>query len=194
MKSGSWKSASGLREGLNGMECLLMKNVVLIGFMGTGKSVVARRVAARLGLQMIDTDREIEKVTGKSVAEIFAKDGPIRFRSEEALLVKKLVGHRNLVIATGGGMVLNPENVRLLRRDGVLIALTARPEVIYRRVKHNRNRPLLRKGDLMERIKELLNERAGVYDVAEYTVDTSDKKINEVVEEIVSYLKRKQYI
>lgn len=171
-----------------------MKNVVLIGFMGTGKSAVGRRVASRLGLEMIDTDKEIEKITGKSVAEIFEKDGPLRFRSEEALLVKKIAGRRNMVIATGGGMVLNPENVRLLRREGVLIALTAKPEVICRRVKRNRNRPLLRRGNLLERINELLKEREGAYDVAEYAVDTSDKNVDEVAEEIILYLQNKNYI
>lgn len=171
-----------------------MKNIVLIGFMGTGKTAVGRRLAQRLGREFIDTDAEIERVTGKTVAQIFAKDGVTRFRSEEALLVKKLAGREGLVISTGGGLVLNPENVRLLKENGVLIALTAAPEVIYQRVKNKKNRPLLLKGDLRERIDSLLKEREGAYDVAEYTVDTGILSLDEAVEGIVRFLEERNYL
>ncbi|MEG3071305.1 MAG: shikimate kinase [Candidatus Syntrophopropionicum ammoniitolerans] len=90
-----------------------MKNIVLIGFMATGKSTVGRRLAQCLRRTFVDTDKEIEAVTGKTIAQIFAKDGEKRFRSEENLLVKKLVSRKGLVIATGGGLVLNPDNFRL---------------------------------------------------------------------------------
>lgn len=171
-----------------------MKNIVLIGFMGTGKTAVGRRLARRLKRKFIDTDAEIEAVTGKTVAQIFAKDGATRFRSEEALLVKKLFVREDLVISTGGGLVLDPENVRLLKENGALIALTASPEVIYRRVKIKRNRPLLLTGDLKERIETLLNERKGVYDVAEFTVDTGACSVDEAVEQIFRYLSERKYI
>ncbi|WP_027357230.1 shikimate kinase [Desulfofundulus thermocisternus] len=172
-----------------------MKNIVLIGFMGTGKSAVGRRLAARLGREFVDTDEEIERVTGKTIAQIFARDGEIRFRSEEALVVKKIAARENLVVATGGGVVLNPENVRALQKNGVLIGLKAAPEIIYRRVKRKRNRPLLNvPGDVLERIKTLLAERAGAYAVAEFTVDTGGLTVDGVVERIVAYLEERGLI
>lgn len=171
-----------------------MKNIVLIGFMGTGKTAAGRRLAQRLRREFVDTDAEIEKVTGKTVAQIFARDGAVRFRSEEALLAKKLAGRRGLVVSTGGGMVLNPENVRLFKENGILIALTADPEVIMGRVKSKKSRPLLAKGDLREVVEGLLKEREGVYDVAEFTVDTGKFSVDEVTEKIIRYLSERNYI
>ncbi len=171
-----------------------MRNIVLIGFMGCGKSVVGRKLASMLQLTHIDTDQEIEKITGKSIVQLFAKDGQVRFRSEETLLLRKLAGRRNLVISTGGGMVLNPENVALLKADGVLIHLYADPEVIYQRVKGKRNRPLLNRGNLRERINELLKERSEAYNVAEFSIDTGKYSVNEVVEQIIQYLKEREYL
>jgi len=162
--------------------------------MGTGKSTVGRRLAHRLNRKFIDTDTEIESVTGKTVAQIFARYGVVRFRSEEALLVKKLALQEGLVISTGGGMVLNPENVRLLKKNGVLIGLTASPEIIFNRVKNKKSRPLLAKGNLKEQVEDLLKERQGAYDVAEYTVDTGVFPQEEVIEMIVRYLEEKQYL
>lgn len=171
-----------------------MKNIVLIGFMGTGKTAVGRRLAGRLNREFVDTDTEIEKVTGKTVAQIFEKHGQIRFRSEEALVVKKLAGREGLVISTGGGVVLNPENLRLLKDNGILIALKADPDVIYQRVKNKKNRPLLLKGDLKETIFNLIEERQGVYDIAEYFVDTSSLSQEAVVEQIYDYLRERKYV
>lgn len=171
-----------------------MKNIVLIGFMGTGKTAVGRRLARRLKRNFVDTDAEIEKITGKTVAQIFARDGEIRFRSEEALLVKKLVDREDLVISTGGGLVLNPDNVRLLKKNGVLIALEAKPEVICGRVKSKKSRPLLLKKNLIEKINSLLKEREGVYDVAEFTVDTGIYCLDDAVVQILRYLTERKYI
>lgn len=165
-----------------------MKNVVIIGFMATGKSTVGHYLARGLQRPFIDTDKEIEAVTGKTVAQIFARDGEKRFRSEENLLVKKLVLKKGLVIATGGGTVLDPENFRLLRENGILIALTAAPDVIYQRVKGKRHRPLLAKGDLRENIKALLQDREDIYRKADLIVDTGLCSVNETVEQIISYL------
>jgi shikimate kinase len=163
----------------------------MIGFMGTGKTVVGRRLAALLKKRFIDTDTEIERITEKTIVQIFAQDGAVRFRSEESLLVKKLEDQDNLVISTGGGIVLNPENVVSLKKNGILIALNAPPEVIYQRVRHKRSRPLLNKGDALIKIKELFAEREYAYDVAEYRVETGDKQVDEVVQEIILYLKNK---
>ncbi|MBO8137630.1 MAG: shikimate kinase [Desulfotomaculum sp.] len=169
-----------------------MRNIVLIGFMGCGKSVVGRKLASQLGLKHVDTDAEIERVTGKTVAQIFAKDGPIRFRSEEKLLLKKLAGKKDMVISTGGGMVLDPENVEMLKKDGILVHLYASPDVIYKRVKGRRHRPLLNRGDLKQRIKELLEERAGAYNAAELSIDTGKFSVDDVVSQIIEYLKERK--
>jgi len=171
-----------------------LKNIVLIGFMGTGKSAIGRKLAARLNREFIDTDAEIENITGKTIAKLFASDGEIRFRSEEALMVKKLAGKDNLVIATGGGMILNPENVRLLSQKGIFVGLTCQPEIICQRVKNKKSRPLLLKGDLFTRVKELLNERCQAYSIAEYTVDTGCCTVEEAAEKIIAYFKEKDYL
>lgn len=171
-----------------------MKNIVLIGFMGTGKTVVGRLLARRLRREFIDTDTEIERLMGKTVAQIFAREGAVRFRSEEGLLVKRLAGREGLVIATGGGMVLNPGNLGLLKGNGVLVALTASPEVIYNRVRNKKTRPLLLNCDVRNKIKELMQERESAYEAAEITVDTGICSIVEAVEQIIRYLLERNYI
>jgi shikimate kinase len=170
-----------------------LRNVVLIGFMGTGKSTIGRRLARVLDRPFMDTDAEIERLVGKPVSRIFKEDGEIRFRSEETLLCRKLAAPQGLVVATGGGIVLNSDNVRNLRAGGVLIALTADPAVIYDRVRRKENRPLLY-GDVRGRIDELLRARAGAYDVAELTIDTGKHTPAETVRLILNYLKERNYL
>ncbi|MBU4532113.1 MAG: shikimate kinase [Eubacteriales bacterium] len=171
-----------------------MKNIILIGFMGTGKTVVGRRLARILKRDFVDTDAEIERATGKSIRQLFAEEGEARFRSEESILCAKLARQEGLVIATGGGIVLNPQNVDRLREAGILIGLSADPEVILQRVGLRGNRPLLRGGNKLERIKELLRERAGAYDVAEFTLDTNFGTPEQNARAIVDYLRERGYI
>lgn len=166
-----------------------MKNIVLIGFMGTGKTAVGKRLARRLGRQFVDTDLEVERVTGKTIPQIFAQDGEVRFRSEERLVIQKLSRREGLVIATGGGAVLDPENMADLKKNGVLICLAADPEIIYRRVKGKKHRPLLNKeGDLQKQIQELLAKRTSSYEVADFTIDTGNISSDEVADKIADYL------
>ncbi|MCL2337265.1 MAG: shikimate kinase [Firmicutes bacterium] len=169
------------------------KNIVLVGFMGVGKSSVGRVLARRLGYRFIDTDQAIEKITGLTVEMIFRRHGPIRFRSEETLLLQRLLGQSGLVISTGGGMLLKEENVRLLRQNGILIGLRAEPEIIIERVGNKKDRPLLKKNNVAENVHKLLKEREGVYDVAEFTVDTGLFSPEESVNEIIKYLREKGY-
>ncbi|MHB8157378.1 MAG: shikimate kinase, partial [Desulfocucumaceae bacterium] len=137
-----------------------MKNIVLIGFMATGKTVVGRVLAQRLGRQFLDIDEEIERVTGKTISEIFSRHGMIRFRSEESLIISKLSQRESLVIATGGGAVLNPENVTALKKNGVLVLIKATPEIIFKRVKQGKTRPLLAgASNMLLRISELMAQR-----------------------------------
>ncbi|NPV26183.1 MAG: shikimate kinase [Firmicutes bacterium] len=165
-------------------------NIVLIGFMGTGKTAVGRRLAKELGKKFIDTDKEVEKATGLTVAQVFAKYGETRFRSEEALVIRKVVEETNCVIAAGGGVVLRRENVELLRSAGVVICLTADPAVIHERVKRRNNRPLLKKDKSLKRIEELLRERNGLYQVADYYLDTTHASVEELVQQIIDYLRQ----
>lgn len=172
-----------------------MKNIVLIGFMATGKTTVGRRLAARLGLDFIDTDAEVERVTGKTVQEIFSRYGVLRFRSEESLVIKKLAGEGGRVIATGGGAVLNPENIAALRQNSVIIRVNAAMEVIVRRVERKRTRPLLNQGDVRKTVEKLMGERDDLYRrAADYTVDTGTLNKEEAVEQIISHLRERKLI
>jgi shikimate kinase len=161
-----------------------VRAIVLMGFMGTGKSEVGRRLAQRLGRAFVDTDQLVEERTGKRVAAIFADDGEAAFRALERIAVAEAVAGSGAVVAVGGGAVLDPENVRVLRAGGTLVYLTARPEVILRRIGNPASRPLL-KDDPHGAVTRLLAERGPVYEAAaDVTVDTSNQSAAEVVEEI----------
>jgi len=165
------------------------KNIVLIGFMGTGKTAVGKRLAAKLKLNFLDTDTLVEDSTGTAIPEIFQKYGEKYFRDQESLAVEKAARTHNCVIATGGGVVLNPENIRKLQENGYVILLEARPDVIARRVRASSGRPLLNKdGDLTARITELLQERAPYYRDYELRIDTSDLTVEHVIERIIVFL------
>ena len=163
-----------------------MRNIVLIGFMGTGKSTVGKRVAQALAWDFVDTDCEIGEVTNLSVTEIFRRHGETRFRSEERIVVARLSQQEQIVIATGGGTVLNPLNWEALAQNGIVIALHASIEAILSRIGHKNDRPLL-KGS-KEAIEKLWSERQACYAKADFTIDTSQKTIDEVVSEILTRL------
>jgi len=166
--------------------------IVLMGFMGTGKSEVGRRLAQRLGRAFVDTDQLVEERTGKRVAAIFAEDGEAAFRTLERDAVADAVARGGAVISVGGGAVLDPENVRRLRDAGSLVYLTARPEIILRRIGNPASRPLL-KDDPHAAVSRLLAERGPVYAAAaDVTVDTSERSAAEVVEEIQLALGRSE--
>jgi shikimate kinase len=169
------------------------KNIVLIGFMGTGKSTIGVKLAERLKMKFVDMDREVEKVCGMTIAQLFKKYGEIRFRSEEHLIAKKLSRKKNLVIATGGGVVLNQENIDALKQNGILICLEADPQVIWSRVNRKKGtRPLLQKNVQVEDIVKMLNERKNYYDQADYHLDTSSKETGQIVQEIIDLLKKEK--
>ncbi|MBP1759662.1 MAG: shikimate kinase [Firmicutes bacterium] len=165
-----------------------MRNIVLIGFMGTGKSTVGRRLAQSLAWDFVDTDYEVGEVTSLSVSEIFRRHGETRFRSEESIVVARLSQQERLVIATGGGTVLNPLNWNALAQNGIVIALHASLEAILARIGHKNDRPLL-KGP-REAIEKLWSERQECYAQADFIVDTSQKNVDEVVKEILTRLER----
>lgn len=170
-----------------------MKNIILIGFMGTGKTVTGKRLAERLNWDFVDTDSEVERVTGKTIPQIFKQFGEARFRSEEKLVVKKLSKKKHLVVATGGGAVLDRENVSRLKENGIIICLTADPETILKRIKAAQNRPLLSdKEDLKQKIGELLSARSQAYSVADFNIDTSLDQPDQVAEKIIQNLKERK--
>jgi shikimate kinase len=163
-----------------------MKNIVLVGFMGTGKSVVGKRLAKELKMKFISTDDIIEEREKRPIAEIFAKSGEPYFRGVEKEAVREVSGFDNVVIAAGGGAVLNEENMANLREKGVVICLNATPEAIYERTKKYRTRPLLNVADPVAKIKELMNARAPFYAKAEYQIETTGKSVSEVAKEIIN--------
>jgi shikimate kinase len=162
-----------------------MGAIVLTGFMGTGKSEVGRRLATRLGRAFVDTDQLVERDAGKSVAAIFADDGEEAFRARERDAVATAAARRDAVIAVGGGAVLDAANRARLREAGVVVCLTASAETILRRVGETTHRPLLAGGEPRAAIERLLADRRPSYDAAaDLTVDTTDRRPEDVVEEI----------
>lgn len=141
-----------------------MQNVILTGFMGTGKSTVGRLLAVRLGYRFVDTDAWIVAQDGRSIPTIFAQVGEAAFRQWEVQAAQTLAAKRGLVIATGGGLLLNPVNVAALAPTGPIFCLTARPETILQRLQGDETeRPLLNHPHPAQRIQQLLAERAEAY-------------------------------
>ncbi len=170
-----------------------LTNIVLIGFMGTGKTSVGRRLAQQLDMDFVDSDTELELLMGMSVAEIFAKYGEIRFRSEESLVIMKVARRSRTVISTGGGAVLNPDNLNELRKKGVLITLEATPETISVRTMRKETRPLLKKDNSPSAIRKILAERDFAYRQGDIKIDTSEITPERVVELIVQLLEERGY-
>ena len=166
-------------------------NIALIGFMGTGKTVVGQVLAKKLDKQFIELDSLIEQRAGKSIPEIFQEDGEIAFRELEIEATREVPKGRDSVIACGGGIVLNKINIDRLRESSRIVHLTASPVTILKRTSTGKNeRPLLNVPDTALRIKELLKFRQPFYErAADITINTSKLDIDAVVEEIIDKLK-----
>ena len=168
------------------------RNIVLVGFMGTGKSTVGKILAKRLGRTWVDVDQRIEEAEKRKIGDIFEKDGEAGFRALEKEMVRRVCGGANLVITTGGGAVLDEENMRALKQNGFLIALDASPETIYQRVKDSRHRPLLKSGDLMGEIRRLLEARRPFYAKADVSFRTDGKTAADVAGAIAGALEKEE--
>jgi shikimate kinase len=166
--------------------------VVLTGFMGTGKTAVGRRLAARLGRELVDTDALIERAAGRSVREIFASEGEASFRERERQAVREACASGDVVISTGGGTLTDERNFAALGDAGLLVCLTASPRAIARRVGATvAERPLLAgHPSLTGRIRELLDARAPVYARVPLQIDTSSLTVDQVVDAIIERLER----
>ena len=166
-----------------------MKNIILAGFMGTGKTAVGRALAKRLGMKFVDMDDAIEEREGMRISEIFEKKGEPYFRCAEKIAVKEISSQPGLVIAAGGGAVIDEENVKNFKSGGVIFCLTATPDKILERTKGHIHRPLLNVSDPKEKITELLAKRAQYYARADHRIDTTDLTVDGVVDKITEYLK-----
>lgn len=168
-------------------------NIVLVGFMGTGKTSIGKRLAAQLRMRYIDTDNVIERDSQRRINDIFAEDGEVGFRKLESEAIDKVSKLYNFVISTGGGVVLKESNVSKLKENGVVFCLTATPEEIYNRVGHQTHRPLLQTPDAMDTIRTMLVERAPYYAKADHTIETTERTFDEVIADIRRIFFRTRY-
>lgn len=166
-----------------------IRNIALCGFMGTGKSSVGRIVAEQLHFAFLDTDTVIEARAAKTITEIFSERGEPGFRDLERRVVKELESRDRTVIATGGGLVLDPENMESLRSHALVVCLWASPEAIWARVKNQTHRPLLEDADPLARIRGLLAERAPAYRQANVLLNTELRSPREVAQQVLHHFR-----
>ncbi len=164
----------------------LPRNIILTGFMGTGKTAAGRLIARELGLKFVDTDNEIEKRTGASIREIFSRFGEAHFRCLETDLCQEIATQQGQVVATGGGMPIDPENRRLLSSAGVVICLRCEANEILKRVGNDGDRPMLQSDDPAQRVIELLRERESAYAAFPFHLDTTYLSAESVVESVLA--------
>lgn len=161
-------------------------NLALIGFMGVGKSSVARLIGSQMHMQVVDTDELIEQAAGgMKISEMFARFGEAGFREREREVVRSLRDLRRVVISTGGGLVTNRENMASLKEHSLVVCLWASPEVIWERVRHQSSRPLLQTSDPRERIRELVAQREPFYREADVMVSSERRQLHEVAHNVI---------
>ncbi len=160
--------------------------------MAAGKSVVGRRLARRLKRRFVDLDQAIEARENMGVAAIFSRKGEKYFRKVEKELLREALEKDGQVIATGGGAILDEDNLRLLKEKALLVCLTAPPETLLRRSGGSRDRPLLAGGDRQKRIEEILKRREKSYAQAHLRIETDDLTVEEVVEKIIEAIGKRQ--
>jgi len=160
-------------------------NIALIGFMGTGKSSVGRLVADQLHFTFLDTDDVIIARAGKPITDIFAQEGEAVFRERESRLVEELTHRTRTVIATGGGLPVNPANLASLKTHALVICLWSSPEKIWERVRSQAHRPLLNESDPLEKVRSLLAVREPSYRQADVLVNTEMRSLREVAQQVI---------
>ena len=165
------------------------QTIAITGFMAVGKSAVGRTLARRLKRQFVDLDKVIEKTEGMKVKDIFAQKGESYFRALEKQALAEVLKHENQVIATGGGAIVDEENLGLLREKTLLVCLTASLDALLKRIGAGSKRPLLKDADRKNRIDELLQLREGKYARAHLSIDTTDLTVNQVAERIIEMAK-----
>lgn len=166
------------------------RNVFLVGMMGAGKSTAGRLVARRLKRPFHDSDHEVERRCGVSIPVIFEIEGEAGFRSREATVIAELTGLEDVVLATGGGVVLSEANRNLLATRGTVIYLHAPPASLYERVRQDRNRPLLATADPQARLQELYAQRDPLYrEIADIVVETGRQSVQSLARQLLGRLR-----
>ena len=166
-----------------------MRNIVLVGFMGTGKTTIGALIAKELNMEYVNTDELIEKKESMPINDIFSKKGEPHFREVEREVVKEVSQKENSVIDAGGGVVINELNMKDLKKNGVIFCLNATPEEILKRAKKYTHRPLLNVADPLVEIKKLLGKRKEFYKRADCRIDTTGKSVTGVAKEIIGIYK-----
>jgi len=165
-----------------------VKNIYLVGFMGTGKTTVGKLLSKTLKKEFLEMDEAIEKENGKKITEIFKIHGEPHFRELEKKLLLVISKYDNLVVSCGGGLICDKGNLEILKKTGIVFNLTASKESIYERTKKFKGRPLLNVKDPLKKIEELLNMRKPYYSQAHYTIDTDKIEPKAIVKKITDIL------
>jgi shikimate kinase len=168
----------------------LKRSIVLVGIMGCGKSAIGFRLAMTLELPFIDLDQEIEKTAGMTISEIFEKHGEPYFRKMEKELIEEILNTKLCVLATGGGAFINDETRALVKLRAHSVCITADFDVLLERVSRKNTRPLLEQGDKAAILQDLIEKRAPIYALADFTVDSSSGEHEYVVEKIIEWLEK----
>ena len=166
------------------------KNIVLIGFMASGKTLSSKELAKRLDRERVSTDDLIEQRERRGIPDIFVQSGEPYFRKVESDVVREVSARQNLVIDCGGGVAANEDNMKALKDTGVVFYLNASPESIYRRTKGKADRPLLNVADPLGKIQQLLAQRDPLYRKADFVVDSDEDNIGKVVDDILTILQK----
>ena len=164
-----------------------MKNIFLIGFMGAGKSTVAKELKEKLNMKLVEMDARIEHEQGMSISKIFEKSGESHFRDIESRLILTIGDEGDTIVSCGGGVVVRPENIDYMKKSGVVVFLSASPETVYERVKDSTNRPILNGHMNVEYIAELMEKRRALYEkAADIRIETDGKNIGQICDEIIA--------
>ena len=163
----------------------MTSNIYLVGFMGTGKTTVGKQLALKAKMEFKDLDALIEKTAGESIPEIFEKHGEACFRALESQVLAEVVRSEGIVLATGGGVVLNPANLDIMKSNGIVVCLTAGVDTLWERLKNKTDRPLLNVSSPREALTEIYNKRAGLYDDVHFTVHVDNKEPSVIADEIL---------
>jgi len=166
------------------------KNIYLVGFMGTGKTAVGRELAKKKKWLFVDLDELIELKEKRNIADIFAQKGEPYFRRLEKQALKEVAKEKKFVVACGGGIVIDKDNIKVMQETGIVICLATEPEVILKRTSAQARRPLLNVSEPKKQIELLLKLRAPYYAQADKTIDTSRISVKEVVDKIIKLTSR----
>ncbi len=169
---------------------MINDNIFFVGLMGAGKTTIGKMLAKKLKKTFYDTDQEIEKKLGVKVPIIFDLEGEAGFRKRETQMIDELTCKKNIILATGGGVVLSAENRALLKERGKVIYLNAKPQHLAKRMAYDKDRPLLQQGNMLDTLNQLYKDRHPLYlNVASFVVDTGQQKTQTIIHKIEALLR-----